>query len=108
MVGMRRRYDRIPHFLSAQYDFSIEYAGHASRWDRVVFRGEPASRRFIAFWLLGGRVVAGMNANISGVHDDIEQLIRSGRQVSVETLTDPDIPLNEIAEARDEPAIASS
>lgn len=108
MLGQSLSYDRIPHFLSDQYDFRIEYAGRAGRWDRVVFRGEPASRSFIAFWLAGGRVVAGMNANISGVHDDIEALIRSRKQVSVERLTNPDVPLDEIAEGgrRDQAAAA--
>ena len=109
MLGQSHSYDRIPHFLSAQYDFSIEYAGHARHWDRVVFRGDPASRRFIAFWLAGGGVVAGMNANISGVHEDIEALIRSRGRVSVESLTNPDVPLDEIAErgCHDQAAAAS-
>lgn len=109
MLGQSQSYDRIPHFLSDQYDFSIEYAGHARHWDRVVFRGDPASRSFIAFWLAGGRVVAGMNANISGVHDDIEALIRSREHVSVERLTNPDVPLDEIAERgrHDQAATAS-
>jgi 3-phenylpropionate/trans-cinnamate dioxygenase ferredoxin reductase subunit len=98
MLGQSHSYDRIPHFLSSQYDFNIEYAGHARHWDRMVFRGDPASRSFIAFWLAGGRLVAGMNANIPGVHDDIEALIRSREQVSVERLTNPDVPLDEIAE----------
>jgi 3-phenylpropionate/trans-cinnamate dioxygenase ferredoxin reductase component len=109
MLGHTDSYDRIPHFLSDQYDLSIEYAGHAAHWDRVVFRGDPASRSFIAFWLAGGRVVAGMNANISGVHDDIEALIRSRREPSDEELIDPDVPLDEIAGGRryDQAATAS-
>jgi 3-phenylpropionate/trans-cinnamate dioxygenase ferredoxin reductase component len=100
MLGQSHSYDRIPHFLSSQYDFSIEYAGHAWHWDQVVFRGDPASRSFIAFWLAGGRLVAGMNANIPGVHDDIEALIRSRTQISVEELLDPDLPLHEIGGGR--------
>jgi 3-phenylpropionate/trans-cinnamate dioxygenase ferredoxin reductase subunit len=109
MLGQSHSYDRIPHFLSAQYDFSIEYAGHARHWDRVVFRGDPDSRSFIAFWLAGGRVVAGMNANIPGVHEDIEALIRSRQEPSVDELIDPDVPLYEIAGGRrhDQAATAS-
>ena len=38
-------------------------------WDRVVFRGDPATREFIAFWLAGDRVVAGMNVNVWDVTD---------------------------------------
>ena len=47
-----------------------------ARWDRVVFRGDPASREFIAFWLAADRVVAGMNVNVWDVTDPIQRLIR--------------------------------
>ena len=42
-----------PYFFSDQYDVGMEYTGYAPSWDRVVFRGDPASREFIAFWLRG-------------------------------------------------------
>ena len=42
--------------------------------DRVVFRGDPATREFIAFWLRDGRVVAGMNVNVWDVSDPIQAL----------------------------------
>jgi 3-phenylpropionate/trans-cinnamate dioxygenase ferredoxin reductase component len=46
-------YDRLPYFFSDQYDVGMEYAGLARTWDRVVFRGDRATRQFIAFWLAG-------------------------------------------------------
>ena len=52
--------------------------GYAPTWDRVVFRGDPATREFIAFWLADGRVVAGMNVNVWDVAEPIQALI-SGR-----------------------------
>ena len=54
MLGQRRAYDRLPYFFSDQYDVGMEYSGFARNWDRVVFRGDPASREFIAFWLSRG------------------------------------------------------
>ena len=51
MLGRAEPYDRLPYFFSDQYDVGMEYAGFARTWDRVVFRGDPASREFIAFWL---------------------------------------------------------
>ena len=84
MLGVGEPYDRIPYFYSDQYDLGMEYSGYAPSWDRVVFRGDPASRQFIAFWLRDGRVVAGMNANIWEVNDALAGLVRSGHEVSVE------------------------
>jgi len=97
MLGRREPYDRIPYFFSDQYDVGMEYAGYATEWDEVVFRGDPSSREFIAFWLHGGRVVAGMNVNVWDVTDDIQDLIRSRREVNVARLTDPNVALGEVS-----------
>jgi len=40
--------------------------------------------------------VAGMNVNVWDVNDDIQALIRSGKQVDPNRLTDPDVPLTEL------------
>ena len=73
MLGQPAAYDRLPYFFSDQYDVGMEYAGFARGWDRVVFRGDPATREFIAFWLAGDRVVAGMNVNVWDVTDPIQR-----------------------------------
>jgi 3-phenylpropionate/trans-cinnamate dioxygenase ferredoxin reductase subunit len=99
MVGKPTPYERIPYFFSDQYDFGMEYSGHARHFDRVVFRGDPDDGKFMAFWLNNGRVVAGMNANVWDVTGPIQALIRSGQVVDVARLTDPAIPLGELAPA---------
>jgi 3-phenylpropionate/trans-cinnamate dioxygenase ferredoxin reductase subunit len=96
MLGRAEPYTRIPYFYSDQYDLGMEYAGHAADWDRVVFRGEPASRAFVAFWLLDGRVVAGMNANIWQVNDAISALVASQERVAIERLIDPTVPIDDL------------
>jgi 3-phenylpropionate/trans-cinnamate dioxygenase ferredoxin reductase subunit len=107
MLGIGEPYDRIPYFYSDQYDLGMEYSGYAPSWDRVVFRGDPASRQFIAFWLRDGRVVAGMNANIWEVNDALAGLVRSGPEVSVERLTDESVPLEDLDALRAEPPLGS-
>jgi 3-phenylpropionate/trans-cinnamate dioxygenase ferredoxin reductase subunit len=97
MLGKKEPYQRLPYFFSDQYDIGMEYSGYATSWDEVIFRGDPAGREFIAFWLDGGRVVAGMNVNVWDVTDHIEALIRSGEQVDVARLRNPDLPLEELA-----------
>lgn len=96
MLGNTTTYDRIPYFYSDQYDLSMEYAGYTRSWDKVAFRGEPASRSFIAFWLLDGRVVAGMNANVGNMNDKIAALVASRKLVNFERLIDPAVPLDDL------------
>jgi 3-phenylpropionate/trans-cinnamate dioxygenase ferredoxin reductase subunit len=100
ILGRGEPYERIPYFFSDQYDVGMEYAGYATRWDEVVFRGDPAGREFIAFWLQDDRVVAGMNVNVWDVTDDIQALIRARRPIDRGRLTDPDTPLGELLPAQ--------
>jgi 3-phenylpropionate/trans-cinnamate dioxygenase ferredoxin reductase component len=96
MLGREVAYDRTPYFFSDQYDIGMEYSGFATEWDEVVFRGDPAGREFIAFWLREHRVVAGMNVNVWDVNEHLQALIRSRRTVDAATLTDPDTPLDSL------------
>ena len=93
MLGEKVAYEKIPYFFSDQYDLGMEYNGFARRWDRIVYRGDPASREVIVFWLDEGRVVAGMNVNVWDVADQIAELVRSRRSIDVRALADPDVPL---------------
>jgi 3-phenylpropionate/trans-cinnamate dioxygenase ferredoxin reductase component len=97
MLDRSEAYDRLPYFFSDQYEVGMEYAGFAPTWDRVVFRGEPASREFIAFWMVQDRVVAGMNVGAWDVTDGIQRLLRARVPVTDNRLADPDIPLEDLA-----------
>ncbi len=97
MLGQSVAYERLPYFFSDQYDVGMEYSGFARTWDRVVFRGDPATREFVAFWLVEDRVVAGMNVNVWDVTDPIKRLISARVTVDERRLADPDVPLDEIA-----------
>ncbi|MFF8770427.1 NAD(P)/FAD-dependent oxidoreductase [Kitasatospora sp. NPDC015120] len=98
MLGEDAVYDRVPYFFSDQYDLGMEYVGwvEPGGYDRVVFRGDPATREFIAFWLSGGRVLAGMNVNVWDVTDPVRDLVRSGRAVDLKALADPAVPLTDL------------
>jgi 3-phenylpropionate/trans-cinnamate dioxygenase ferredoxin reductase component len=96
MLGAGEAYDSLPYFFSDQYDIGMEYSGFARTWDRVVFRGDPASREFIAFWLAGDRVLAGMNVNVWDVVDPIQRLIRDRVPVDDWRLSDPGVPLEQL------------
>ncbi|WP_141577308.1 NAD(P)/FAD-dependent oxidoreductase [Actinomadura sp. WMMA1423] len=99
MLGRDVVYDRVPYFFSDQYDLGMEMSGAAApgEYDEVVYRGDVPGREFIAFWLSGGRVVAGMNVNVWDVTGDVQALIRSGRPVDAARLADPGVPLADLA-----------
>lgn len=97
MLGQDVTYDRVPYFYSDQYDLGMECSGLPSpgTYDQVVYRGDADTLEFIAFWLDGGKLVAGMNVNVWDVTADIQSLIRSGRPLDVSRLTNPGIPLSD-------------
>jgi Uncharacterized NAD(FAD)-dependent dehydrogenases len=98
MLGQAVSYDPVPYFYSDQYDLGMECAGLPSpgTYDQVLYRGDRDTLEFIAFWLSGGIVIAGMNVNVWDVNDDIQALIRAARPLDPARLTNPDIPLTDL------------
>ncbi len=84
----------------------MEYAGYVAPggYDSVVFRGDPSvadgkAPEFLAFWVKEGRVLAGMNANIWDVQNDLVKLVRAGyagKGVDPTRLADSAVPLGEL------------
>ena len=99
MLGQDVSYDKVPYFYTDQYDLGMEYSGYVEPggYDQVVFRGDKDGREFVAFWLSGGRVLAGMNVNVWDVNDAIQDLVRGGQAVDPAKLADPGIPLDQLA-----------
>ncbi len=102
LLGGDAVYDRLPYFYSDQYDLGMEYVGWVGPdgYDDLVVRGDVAGRELIAFWLRGGRVLAGMNVNVWDVVDDVIALIGAPGPVDRERLADPDVPLSEVGGPR--------
>jgi 3-phenylpropionate/trans-cinnamate dioxygenase ferredoxin reductase subunit len=93
-------YTRLPYFYTDQYDLGMEYTGYvpSTGYDEVVFRGDTDAHpgEYIAFWLAGGRVLAGMNVNVWDVTDDIKALIQSRAVVDPLRLADVSVPLADL------------
>ncbi|MFL5608626.1 MAG: FAD-dependent oxidoreductase [Gemmatimonadaceae bacterium] len=58
MLGARERFDQVPFFWSAHYDVSINYVGHAERWDGLRVSGDPAARDVAVRYERAGRLLA--------------------------------------------------
>jgi 3-phenylpropionate/trans-cinnamate dioxygenase ferredoxin reductase subunit len=86
MLGQEGEYDWAPYFYTDQFEFSMEYVGHAAPDDEVVVRGDLDGNAFIAYWLRDGVVTAGMNVGIWDVNDKLRAMV--GRRVRPEELTD--------------------
>ena len=58
ILGAREKFDLVPFFWSAHYDVSINYIGHADKWDRVVVDGDAAKRDVAVRFESGGKLLA--------------------------------------------------
>lgn len=58
LLGQGERFDAVPFFWSQHYDVSINYVGHASKWDSIEVRGSLAERSAIVTFKDGGRTAA--------------------------------------------------
>jgi 3-phenylpropionate/trans-cinnamate dioxygenase ferredoxin reductase subunit len=97
MLGARDVWRRVPYFFSDQYDVGMEFAGDLGEAERIIIRGDMAGREFVAFWLAGDRLVAGMNVNVWDVSEPIQTLISSRAHVEDAMLADPDVSIAGLA-----------
>ena len=108
LLGGERSYDYVHSFWSDQYEHALEYVGFAARWDRLVFRGRPESRKFLGFYLKDGIVRAAVGLNRGGDPEDPNvdgelkvavSLIRHRIAVDPAKLSDEDVDLGRLAVA---------
>ncbi|MFC4603236.1 NAD(P)/FAD-dependent oxidoreductase [Rhodococcus kronopolitis] len=98
MLGHATDYTNLPYFFTDQYDLGMEYVGWAPKYVRIVVRGDVARREFVAFWLDGDhRVLAAMNVNVWEIGEVLRALILSRVPVDPVALSDPGVPLTEVA-----------
>ncbi len=58
ILGARERFDQVPFFWSAHYDVTINYVGHAEKWDSVQVDGSAAQRDVAVRFVRGGKTLA--------------------------------------------------
>lgn len=89
----------LPYFFSDQYDMGLEYTGDVPRGTEteIVYRGDPSTREFVAFWVAEDRVLAALAMNVWDVMDPVKALISSRSTVDRARLADPDTPLDQVA-----------
>jgi NADPH-dependent 2,4-dienoyl-CoA reductase/sulfur reductase-like enzyme/nitrite reductase/ring-hydroxylating ferredoxin subunit len=58
ILGAHERFDLVPFFWSAHYDISINYVGHAEKWDRVAVDGDAAKHDVVVRFMRGEKALA--------------------------------------------------
>jgi 3-phenylpropionate/trans-cinnamate dioxygenase ferredoxin reductase subunit len=90
-------YSEVPWFWSDQYDLNLQIAGAPVKWDKLVTRGDPASGKFMMFYLSAGRVVAANTFNLGRDMRFARRLIETGKVVAESDLADEKSNLRNIA-----------
>jgi 3-phenylpropionate/trans-cinnamate dioxygenase ferredoxin reductase subunit len=58
LCGKPTVHDKTPWFWSDQYELKLQIVGLSQNYDKVVLRGDPASRSFSCCYLQGGELIA--------------------------------------------------
>jgi 3-phenylpropionate/trans-cinnamate dioxygenase ferredoxin reductase subunit len=96
ITGNPKPFQELPWFWSDQYDLKLQIAGLSEVGDHVVLRGDPATRRFAAYYLREGTMVAVNAVNSAKDFMGAKKLILEGRKPDLAKLTDPTVPLAEV------------
>ena len=99
IMGKPRPNEDCPWFWSDQYDLKLQIAGLSTGHDEIVVRGDPAERKFAAFYLKGGRLIAVDAVNSPPEFLASKRLITAGASLAAETLRDTSKSMKEIAAA---------
>ena len=66
MMGSTELFDYIHNFWSDQYEHTLQYVGHAARWDDFAIRGNLAEGKFLGFYLVEGVIRAAIGFDRGG------------------------------------------
>jgi 3-phenylpropionate/trans-cinnamate dioxygenase ferredoxin reductase subunit len=107
ILGRDETYDPVPYFWSEQFGRMVQYAGHHSGTDRLIWRGNPADREWGACWLAGPDAADGAGDRLValltvGRPRDLLQgrrVIAAGGAVDPVRLADPGIPVRDAVPA---------
>lgn len=79
MLGRSTSFDKVPFFWTQQFGKSLRYAGHASRWDDIIYHGEVEKQDFLALYVAENSIVAAAAINRDPDMICIEALLQLDR-----------------------------
>ncbi|MDP9920506.1 3-phenylpropionate/trans-cinnamate dioxygenase ferredoxin reductase subunit [Variovorax boronicumulans] len=106
LCGKPKPNHAVPWFWSDQYDLKLQMVGLSQGHDACVLRGDPASRRFIAFYLKEGVVIAADAVNRPADFMLAKRLVAAGVVVDASVLGDDSVSLKDCLPAS--PAVSTT
>ena len=86
-------YNQLPWFWSDQYDVKLQTAGLLQDHDQVVLRGDQSKRKFAAFYLKNGQLIAVDALNSPAEFMLSKKLIINKASPNIAQLADPEVSL---------------
>ncbi len=84
----------VPFFWTKQWKLDFRYVGHAEQWDEIIYRhGKPASRKFVAFYVAGDKLLAAAGIQCDPEMDAIEFLLQDDRSPTPDQMRDESFDL---------------
>ncbi len=96
LLGRERPFNAAPWFWSDQYDVKLQMAGLTAGFDTVATRGDPAGRKFSAFYFKAGKLIAIDSLNQPGDHMTGRKLLDQGISPTPEQAADAAFDLNSL------------
>lgn len=86
-------YDPVPYFWSEQFGRFVQYAGHHTPTDDLLWRGDPTTPAWSVCWLRDGALTALLAVGRPRDLAQARKLIESGSRLDLTLLADPSVPL---------------
>lgn len=95
MLGESQFIDRrVPFFWTTQWKLTLNYVGHASRWDEIIYwGGTPEQGKFIAFYISKGELQAAAGCGYDAELGAIDLILRDQLPLSLDQMQDPSFDL---------------
>jgi 3-phenylpropionate/trans-cinnamate dioxygenase ferredoxin reductase subunit len=99
IAGCRNRYRALPWFWTDQFDIKLQMAGISQGHDRIVTRGDLASRKLSVFYFKENRLVAIDSINRPLDHMIGRKLLAGGVPLTPEQAADENVDLKKFERA---------
>jgi apoptosis-inducing factor 3 len=79
ILGERLQFDTVPFFWTSQYDFTLNYVGHAEKWDQLDLEGSLEEHNCTLSFRRGGTTIA--VATVGRDRESLEHELEMERRV---------------------------